>query len=63
VRVDVRTEGSVDLRHVPGLAGVARRPGGTWALDRASGVLARAGKPARLGSTLLLRAQKGPADG
>jgi SAM-dependent methyltransferase len=56
-RVDVRTHGSVDLRYVPALAAISRRPGGTWALDRASGLLARVGAPLRLGSTLLLRAQ------
>jgi len=62
-RIDVRTQGSVDLRYVPSLAAITRRPGGTWTLDHASGLLARLGRPFRLGSTLLLRAQKGPADG
>jgi SAM-dependent methyltransferase len=62
-RIDVRTHGSVDLRYVPALAALARRSGGTWTLDRASGLLARAGQPFGLGSTLMLRAQKGRADG
>jgi hypothetical protein len=44
---------------VPALAAISRRPAGTWALDRASGLLARVGAPLRLGSTLLLRAQVG----
>jgi SAM-dependent methyltransferase len=60
-RVDVRTSGSVDLRYVPALSPLAGRPGGTWALDRASGLLARLGGPLRLGSTLLVRARLGPA--
>ena len=59
VRVDVTTYGSVDLRYVPALAPLARGPGGEWALDKASGVLARLGRRARLGSTLLVRAQAG----
>ena len=55
-RVDVRTSGSVDLRYVPALSALARRPAGLWALDRASGLLARLGGGLRLGSTLLVRA-------
>jgi SAM-dependent methyltransferase len=55
--VDVTTRGSVDLRHVPALAPLARRRGGPWALDKASGLLARVGGPIRLGSTLLVRAR------
>lgn len=58
-RVDVVTRGSVDLRHVPALAPLARRPVLPWALDKASGLLARAGRPMRLGSTLLARATRG----
>jgi len=60
-RVEVRTSGSVDLRHVPALSPLARRPAGTWTLDRASGLLARLGGPLQLGSTLLVRAQPRPA--
>jgi SAM-dependent methyltransferase len=55
-RVDVVTRGSVDLRHVPALAPLARTPAMPWALDKASGLLARAGRPMRLGSTLIARA-------
>jgi SAM-dependent methyltransferase len=56
-RIDVRTYGSVDLRYVPALAPIARAPGGGWALDKASGLLARTAVPRGLGSTLLMRAQ------
>lgn len=56
-RVDVRTYGSVDLRYVPALASLAQRPGGTWMLDKASGLLARAAVPLARGATLLIRAQ------
>ena len=56
-RTDVRTYGSVDLRFAPALAMLARRPGGTWTLDRASGLLARVAVPLGRGSTLLMRAQ------
>jgi SAM-dependent methyltransferase len=55
-RVDVRTSGSVDLRYVPALSGLARHSAGRWTLDRASGILARLGGGLRLGSTLLVRA-------
>jgi SAM-dependent methyltransferase len=57
-RVDVRTQGSVDLRHVPALSPLARRPAGPWALDRMSGLLARVGRPLHLGSTLLVRTMR-----
>jgi SAM-dependent methyltransferase len=56
-RMDVRTSGSVDLRYVPALSPLARRSGGTWALDRASGLLARLGARRHLGSTLMVRAE------
>lgn len=59
-RVDVVTRGSVDLRHVPALSPLARRPAAPWLLDKASGVLARVGGPLRLGSTLLVRAETRP---
>jgi len=58
-RVDVVTRGSVDLRHVPALSRIAGGPAGRWALDKASGALARVGRPARLGSTLMARARRG----
>jgi 2-polyprenyl-3-methyl-5-hydroxy-6-metoxy-1,4-benzoquinol methylase len=58
-RADVRTQGSVDLRHVPALAPLARGPAGPWVLDKASALLARLGRPLRLGSTLRARAALG----
>jgi SAM-dependent methyltransferase len=56
--VHVETLGSVDLRDLLGAAGGAGRRALVWALDKASGVVARLARPLRRGNTLLVVARR-----